>query len=60
MEDSVELARELKSGRTYLVGMSSDIEYTATNALLAMRERDDGDPCVRLAHDGLAVDIELD
>lgn len=40
--------------------MSSDIEYTATNALLAMRERDDGDPCVRLAHDGLAVDIELD
>lgn len=60
VEDSVALARELKARKTLLVGLSSDIEYAATNSLLAMREETDGDPHVRLAHDGLAVDIELD
>lgn len=60
VEDSVELARELQPRRTFLVGLGSDIEYAATNAVLTRREQEDGDPCVRLAYDGLAVDIDLD
>lgn len=60
VEDSLELAGQLKARRTLLVGMGSDIEYHATNAILASREQQEaGTPCVRLAHDGLAVDIDL-
>lgn len=60
VEDSIELAAQLKARRTLLVGMGSDIEYHATNAMLASREREEvGTPCVRLAHDGLAIDIDL-
>eukprot|EP00903_Cladosiphon_okamuranus_P021122 g19403.t1 len=60
VEDSVVLAGQLKSRRTLLVGLGSDIEYHATNALLASREEASPDmPHVRLAHDGLAVDVDL-
>ena len=41
------------------MGLGNDIEYHATNAQLAMREEEEGAPNVRLAHDGLAVDIDL-
>lgn len=59
VEDGVELARELEARRTLLVGLSGDIEYAATNAVLALREKENGDPHVRCAYDGLAVDIDL-
>eukprot|EP00752_Nemacystus_decipiens_P001730 g1673.t1 len=60
VEDSVILAAQLKSRRTLLVGLGSDIEYHATNALLASREEESPDmPHVRLAYDGLAVDVDL-
>lgn len=42
------------------MGLGSDIEYHATNALLASREKASPDmPHVRLAYDGLAVDVDL-
>lgn len=55
----MELARELDARRTLLVGMSGDIEYYAMNAALAKREEENGDPHVRVAHDGLAVDVDM-
>ncbi|CAM9261096.1 unnamed protein product [Ectocarpus sp. 12 AP-2014] len=59
VEDSVVLAGQLKARRTLLVGLGSDIEYHATNAMLASREEELGMPHVRLAYDGLAVDVDL-
>lgn len=59
VEDSVALAAELKARRTLLVGLSCDIEYKATNAVLAAQEAESGGPHVRLAYDGLAVDVDL-
>ncbi|CAM9856139.1 unnamed protein product [Ectocarpus fasciculatus] len=60
VEDSVVLASQLKARRTLLVGLGSDIEYHATNAMLASREEKElGMPHVRLAYDGLAVDVDL-
>lgn len=54
------LASQLKARRTLLVGLGSDIEYHATNAMLASREEKElGMPHVRLAYDGLAVDVDL-
>lgn len=41
------------------MGLGNDVEYHATNALLAIQEEEEGAPNVRLAHDGLAVDIDL-
>ena len=43
------------------MGLGSDIEYHATNALLASREEESAGsmPHVRLAYDGLAVDVDL-
>ncbi|CAM9644818.1 unnamed protein product, partial [Hapterophycus canaliculatus] len=59
VEDSVELAGQLKARKTLLVGLGSSIEYHETNALLASLEKDVGAPHVRLAYDGLAVDVDL-
>lgn len=59
MDDSVVLAGELKARKTFLVGLGSGIEYHTTNAQLACQEKDLGAPHVRLAHDGLAVDVDL-
>lgn len=59
VEESIALARELKARRTLLVGLGSDIEYQATNTMLKNLDEEDGAPNVRLAHDGLAVDIDL-
>ncbi|CAB1097228.1 unnamed protein product [Ectocarpus sp. CCAP 1310/34] len=53
------LTCQLKARRTLLVGLGSDIEYHATNAMLASREEELGMPHVRLAYDGLAVDVDL-
>lgn len=54
------LARELRARRTLLVGLGSDIEYHATTALLeAQQETEEGGVHVRLAYDGLAVDVDL-
>ena len=54
------LAGELKAQRTFLVGLGGSIEYHETNAMLESKEREEGAPYVRLAYDGLAVDIDLD
>lgn len=60
VEDSVELAGQLKARRTFLVGLGSGIEYDETNAFLASLENERaGTPHVRLAYDGLAVDVDL-
>lgn len=60
VEDSVELAGQLKARRTFLVGMGSGIEYHETNAFLESLENDEaGAPYVRLAYDGFAVDVDL-
>lgn len=55
----MDLARELEARKTLLVGLSGEIEYSATNTLLAKREQEQGDPHVRLAYDGLAVEVDL-
>eukprot|EP00904_Undaria_pinnatifida_P011010 jgi/Undpi1/7039/HiC_scaffold_21.g09513.m1 len=59
VEDSVALAGKLRARRTLLVGLGNDIEYHSTNAQLEIQEEEAGAPNVRLAHDGLAVDIDL-
>lgn len=41
------------------MGLGNDIEYHSTNAQLEIQEEEAGAPNVRLAHDGLAVDIDL-
>ncbi|CAM9734258.1 unnamed protein product [Scytosiphon promiscuus] len=60
VEDSIQLANQLKARRTFLVGLGSGIEYHETNAFLASLETEEvGAPHVRLAYDGLAVDVDL-
>lgn len=59
VEQAVDLAGELKAQRTFLVGLGGEIEYHETNAMLESQEKEQGAPHVRLAHDGLAVDIDL-
>lgn len=59
IEQAVDLAGELEAQKTFLVGLGGDIEYHETNAMLESQEKELGAPNVRLAHDGLAVDIDL-
>lgn len=57
LDQAIALCKEIKPGRCLLVGMSSEMEHEAVNAYL--KELEDVDCDIRLAHDGLKIDIDL-
>jgi phosphoribosyl 1,2-cyclic phosphodiesterase len=58
LEQAVELCKDVKPKRAFFVGMSSSMEHDEVNEYLKELSQKEGIE-MQLAHDGLAIDIQL-